>query len=148
MVPRRNLGHRVCCSHMTATRSTLGILIVGKRLATHILSLPMIALAITTHHMSNRVIPTCIMSTIPHEHVHSVFTSRCIASTFKIIAPQNNESSTPQIHKLSKGVSKMVVKLPHKIIFRTRNYGTLLFAFLPFKRSLDNPRRLDSLPPS
>jgi hypothetical protein len=45
MVPRRDLGPRVCCSHMTAT-SVLGILIVGKRLATQILSLPVIALAI------------------------------------------------------------------------------------------------------
>jgi hypothetical protein len=47
MVPRRDLGHRVCYSHMTTTRSALGILIVGKRLATQILSLPVIALAIT-----------------------------------------------------------------------------------------------------
>jgi hypothetical protein len=54
----------------------------------------------------------------------------CIASTFKIIAPQNNESSTPQIHKLSKGLSKIVLKLPHEIIFHTRNYGALLLAFL------------------
>jgi hypothetical protein len=46
MVPRRDLGHRVCCSHTTATRSALGILIVGKRLAAQILSLPVLALAI------------------------------------------------------------------------------------------------------
>jgi hypothetical protein len=56
----------------------------------------------------------------------------CVASTFKIIAPQNNELSTPQTHKLSKGVSKIVPKFPHEIIFRTRNYGTLLLAFFFF----------------
>jgi hypothetical protein len=97
--------------------------------------------------MGNRVFLTCIMSTIPHEHVHSVFTSMCIASTFKIIAPQNNESSTPQIHQLSKGASKIDLKLPHEIILRTINYGTLLQAFLLSQRSFDNPRRLDPLPP-
>jgi hypothetical protein len=40
--------------------------------------------------------------------------------------------STPQIHKLSKGVSKIVLKFPPEVIFRTRNYGTLLLAFLFF----------------
>jgi hypothetical protein len=55
----------------------------------------------------------------------------CIPLTFKINALQCNESSTPQIHKLSKGVSKIVLNFPHEIIFRTRNYGTLLLAF-PF----------------
>jgi hypothetical protein len=53
----------------------------------------------------------------------------CVASTFKIIAPQKNELSTPQTHKLSKGVSKIGPKFPHEIIFRTRNCGTLLLAF-------------------
>jgi hypothetical protein len=72
------------------------------------------------------------MSTIPHEHVHSVVTSMCIASTFKIVAPQINKMSTPQIHKVSKGVFKIFLKFPHEIIFRTRNYGTLLLAFLSF----------------
>jgi hypothetical protein len=70
--------------------------------------------------MGNQVILACIMSTILHEHVHSVFTSMCSASTFKIIAPQNNKMSTPQIHKLSEGVSKIVLKLPHEIIFRKK----------------------------
>jgi hypothetical protein len=72
------------------------------------------------------------MSTIPHEHVHSVFTSMCIASTLKIIAPYNNKRSTTQIHKVSKGVSKIILKFPHEVIFRTRNSGTLLLAFLFF----------------
>jgi hypothetical protein len=72
------------------------------------------------------------MSTVLHKHVHSVFTSMCIASTLKIIAPQNNELLTPQIHNLSKGVSKIVLKLPPEVIFCTRNYGTLLLAFLVF----------------
>jgi hypothetical protein len=38
--------------------------------------------------------------------------------------------STPQIRKLSKGVSKIVLKFSHEIIFRTRNYGTPSLAFL------------------
>jgi hypothetical protein len=40
--------------------------------------------------------------------------------------------STPQIRKLSKGVSKVIPKFPHKVIFRTRNYGTILLAILFF----------------
>jgi hypothetical protein len=40
--------------------------------------------------------------------------------------------STTQIHKVSKGVSKIVLKFPPEVIFRTRNYGTLLLAFLFF----------------
>jgi hypothetical protein len=40
--------------------------------------------------------------------------------------------STTQMNKVSKGVSKIVLKFPHEIIFRTRNYGTLLLAFLFF----------------
>jgi hypothetical protein len=44
--------------------------------------------------------------------------------------------STPQIHKLSKGESKIVLKSPHEITFRTRNYGTLLLAFLFFRNGL------------
>jgi hypothetical protein len=43
--------------------------------------------------------------------------------------------STPQIRKLSKGVSKIVLKFPPEVIFRTRNYGTLLLAFLLFIES-------------
>jgi hypothetical protein len=46
-VPRRNLGHHGCCSHVIASRGALGILVVRMRLATQILSLPMIAFAIT-----------------------------------------------------------------------------------------------------
>jgi hypothetical protein len=64
--------------------------------------------------------------------VHSVFTSLRIASTLKIIAPLNNELSTPQTHKLSKDVSKIILKFPLEAILRTRNYGTLLLAFLFF----------------
>jgi hypothetical protein len=55
-----------------------------------------------------------------------------ITSILKIIAHQNNELSTPQIRKLSKDVSKIVLKFPHDVIFRTRNAGTLLLAFLFF----------------
>jgi hypothetical protein len=40
----------------------------------------------------------------------------------------------PQIHKLSNGASKIVFKFPHEIIFRTRNYGTLLLALLFFAK--------------
>jgi hypothetical protein len=53
--------------------------------------------------------------------------------------------STSQIRKLSKGVSKIVLKFPHEIIFRTRNYGTLLLAFLFFAMVLGNPSRLGLL---
>jgi hypothetical protein len=60
----------------------------------------------------------------------------CIASTIKIIAPQNNKITTPQIHKLSKGVSNIVLKLLHEIIFRTKNYGALLLAFLSIAKVL------------
>jgi hypothetical protein len=106
----------VCCSHMTATRNALGILVVRMRLATHTFSLPVIASQSLTHQVGNRVILTCIMSTIPHEHVHRAITSMCIPPTFKISALQCKESSTPQIHKLSKSVSKIVLKFPHQII--------------------------------
>jgi hypothetical protein len=40
--------------------------------------------------------------------------------------------STPQTCKLIKGVSKIVPRFPHEIIFRIRSYGTLLLAFLFF----------------
>jgi hypothetical protein len=40
--------------------------------------------------------------------------------------------STTQIHKVSKGVSKIVLKFPHEVIFHTRNCGTPLLAFLFF----------------
>jgi hypothetical protein len=41
-------------------------------------------------------------------------------------------SVNTKIHKLSKGVSKIVLKFPHEMIFCTRNCGTLLLAFLFF----------------
>jgi hypothetical protein len=41
-----------------------------------------------------------------------------------------------QFTKLSKGVSKIVLKFPHEVIFRTRNYGTLLLAFLFLRNDL------------
>jgi hypothetical protein len=81
--------------------------------------------------MGNRVLQTCIISTVPHGHVHHVVTSMCIASTFKIIAPQNNELSTPQIHKLSRGVSKMVPKFPPQSISVQEIEGPLSLDF-PF----------------
>jgi hypothetical protein len=40
--------------------------------------------------------------------------------------------SAPQIPKVKLGVSKIVLKFPHEVIFRTRNHGTLLLAFLFF----------------
>jgi hypothetical protein len=40
--------------------------------------------------------------------------------------------STPQIRKSSKGVSNIVLKFPPEVIFRTRNCGTILLAFLFF----------------
>jgi hypothetical protein len=50
----------------------------------------------------------------------------------KLLHLQNNELSTPQLHKLSKDVSKIVLKPPHEIIFRTRNCRTLVLTFLFF----------------
>jgi hypothetical protein len=86
-VPRRNLGYHVCCSHTTATRSALSILVVRKRPATQIVLSAFLLPLQSLTHMGNRVILTCIMSTIPLEHGHSVFTRRCIASTLKNFAP-------------------------------------------------------------
>jgi hypothetical protein len=128
-VPRRNLGYRVCCSHPTATRSALGILVVRKRLATQILLCLWLPLQSLTHHMGNWVILTCIMSTIPHKHVHRInFENFC---TLKVIRCRHLRFT-----KLSKGVSKIILKFPHKVIFRTRNYGTLLLAILFLRNDL------------
>jgi hypothetical protein len=147
-VLRQNLGHHVCCSHVIVTRGALGILVVRRRLATHTLSLPVIALTITISFGGNRVVLTYIKSAIAHEQMHRVFIRLCITPHLKIIAPQCNESSTPQIHKLSKSVRKIVLKFPHEIIFQTRNYRTLLLAFLFFvKAYFVNPCRLGLLPP-
>jgi hypothetical protein len=94
-VPRRNLGHRVCCSHPTATRSALGIFVVRKQLATKIFSLCLWLLSQSlTHHTSNRVILTCIMSTIPHKHVHRI-------NFEKLSHLKNNELTKPQICEVS-----------------------------------------------
>jgi hypothetical protein len=51
---------------------------------------------------------------------------------FENYCTSNHELLTPHTRKLSKGVSKIVLKFPNEIIFRTRNYGTLLLAFLFF----------------
>jgi hypothetical protein len=48
-------------------------------------SCPWLPLQSLTRHTGNRVVLTCIMSTIPHERVPSVFTSICITSTLKSI---------------------------------------------------------------
>jgi hypothetical protein len=78
----------VRCSHMISTRSALGILVVRMLLATHILLLNLwLSSQSLTHCVGDRVVLTCIMSTISHEHVHRVFISMCITPTFKIIAP-------------------------------------------------------------
>jgi hypothetical protein len=83
-VLRRNLGHHVRCSHMIATRSALGIVVVKMRLTTHTLLLNLcLSSQSLTHFVGNRGMLTCIMSTIPHEHVHRVFRSMCIMQTFK-----------------------------------------------------------------
>jgi hypothetical protein len=42
--------------------------------------------------------------------------------------------SKPQICEISKGVSKHILKFPHKVIIRTRNYGTPYFSH-PFLRN-------------
>jgi hypothetical protein len=121
---------------MTTTRSTLGILVVRMRLAKHTPSQQSFPSKSLTPQVGNPVVLTCIMSTIPHEHVHRVFTSMCITPTFKIIAPQCNESSAPQILKLSRSVSKIVLKFPTKLPSVQRNYGTLLLAFPFLHRNL------------
>jgi hypothetical protein len=55
---------------------------------------------------------------------------------WKLSHLKNNELSKPQIYKVSKGVSKIVLKFPLEVIFRTRNYGTLLVASLFLHNSL------------
>jgi hypothetical protein len=51
---------------------------------------------------------------------------------WKFLHLKNNELSKPQIYEISKSVSKIVLKFPHKVIFRTRKFWTLLVAFLFF----------------
>jgi hypothetical protein len=119
---------------MTAARGALGILVVRKRLATQILLGLRLPLQSLTYRLGNQVVLTSIMSTIPYVHVHSVFSSVCVAPTFKLLHLKIGELSTPQTHELGKGVSKIILKFPHEVIFRTRNYGTLLLAFLFFVR--------------
>jgi hypothetical protein len=75
--------------------------------------------------MGNRVILTCIMSTIPHKHVH------CINFEKKLSHLKNHELSKPQIYEVSKGVSEILPKFPHEVIFRTRKFGNS-FISLPF----------------
>jgi hypothetical protein len=58
------------CSHMTTTRSMLGIMGMRRRLATHIL---LLNTRIVTQFVGNQAMLTGIMSTIPHELVHHVF---------------------------------------------------------------------------
>jgi hypothetical protein len=63
--------------------------------------------------MGNRVILTFIMSTIPHKHMHCINIEKyCI---FKTMSCQN-----PKISEIRKGVSKPILKFPHKAIIRTR----------------------------
>jgi hypothetical protein len=40
--------------------------------------------------------------------------------------------STPQIHKVEQRCEQDYSEVPHEVIFHTRNYGTLLLAFLFF----------------
>jgi hypothetical protein len=65
---------------------------------------------------------------VHHEH----HTAQAYAShqleeycTFKTMSCQK-----PQICEISKGVSEPILKFLHKVILRTRNYGTLSLAFL------------------
>jgi hypothetical protein len=44
---------------------------------------------------------------------------------------KNNELSTPHTRKLSKGVSKIVLKFPHDVILHTRKFWNS-FISLPF----------------
>jgi hypothetical protein len=81
--------------------------------------------------MDNRVTLTCIMSTIPHEHVPRVFTSIRIASSWRVWHFQNNELSKPQIWEISKGVREPILKFPHQASIRTKKFGNS-FISLPF----------------
>jgi hypothetical protein len=63
--------------------------------------------------MGNQVILMCIMSTILHKHVHRINFEKLLH--LKIISCRQL-----QFTKLSKGVSKIVLKFSHEVIFRTR----------------------------
>jgi hypothetical protein len=74
-------------SHMIATGSALGILVVRMRLAMHTLLNLCLSSQSLTHLVGNRVVLTCIISTLVHENVHCVPINMCITPMLKSIVP-------------------------------------------------------------
>jgi hypothetical protein len=69
-VPRRNLVHHVCCSHVITTRGTLGILVGSMQLTANPCSALYVIPLLPTHYMGKQVMLISITSIISHEHVH------------------------------------------------------------------------------
>jgi hypothetical protein len=69
-VPRRNLVHHVCCSHVITTRGALGILVGSMQLTANPCSPLYVIPLLPTDYMGKQVMLTSITSIISHEHVH------------------------------------------------------------------------------
>jgi hypothetical protein len=69
-VPRRNLVHHVCCSHVITTRGALGILVGSMQLTASLCSPLYVVLLLPANCMGKQVMLTSITSIISHEHVH------------------------------------------------------------------------------
>jgi hypothetical protein len=77
-VPRRNLVHHVCYSHVITTRGALGILVGSTQLIANPFSSLYIIPLLLANCMGKQVKLTSITSIISHEHVHS---SLCIMAS-------------------------------------------------------------------
>jgi hypothetical protein len=69
-VPRRNLVHHVCCSHVITTRGALGILVGSMRLTANPCASLYATPLLRANCMGKQVMLTSITSIISHEHVH------------------------------------------------------------------------------
>jgi hypothetical protein len=69
-VPRRNLVHHVCCSHVITTRGARGILVGSMQLTANPYSSLYVISLLPTNCMGKQVMLTSITSIISHEHVH------------------------------------------------------------------------------
>jgi hypothetical protein len=69
-VPRRNLVHHVCCSHVINTRGAQGILVGSMQLTANPFSSLYVIPLLPANCMGKQVMLTSITSIISHEHVH------------------------------------------------------------------------------
>jgi hypothetical protein len=123
-VPRRNLVHHVCCSHVITTRGALGILVGIMQLTANPFSLLYVILLMLANCMGRQVMLTsitsiisheqvqpslCIMANAPHVHMHKhhVFICMCIT----LYAPQHEHQ-----HVHHSIVHKVIPMLWHSII--------------------------------